>query len=361
MAVRVSVQVRVCPWPSVCPCPTARRHKTLVKKSKTDYNPSYQPQRPIRRHDVRLLERSYDMMVMAFGVFLYGLALIPAGALVRWGMGLGFPWAVFTWPAAFYLFLVCLIVLAGAIKTLCLPRLKPGTYKFDKDRHVFVWFLSRSLTEYVLTPFNRIIFTNDILRYLCLRLFGVKLAYSSGISSSFLSDFDLLSFGENCMIGGWAVLYGHVEPEPGTLILAPITIGDHTLVGARCIVGCGTRIGDHTVVGFDCTFGVNAKVGNHCQVGFATHMGHHALIEDRARIGKGCHLGNGVKVREGITVPDFALIPDMTTLSTQAMADAYRTGRHPAAPVQAPAVPAATPAPRPRVVIRQSVSSSSSK
>lgn len=317
---------------------------------------------------MRLLERSYDMLVMVCGIVLYGIALIPGYYLIYWGHGLGFPWAVFTWPAAFYLFIFSLVLLVGGIKTLCLPRLKPGTYKFGRDSHIFVWFVSRSLTEFVLTPFNRIIFTNDVLRFLCLKLFGARIAYSSGISSSFLSDFDLLTFGKNCMVGGWAVIYGHVEPEPGTLILGSVSIGDHTMIGARSNIGCGTQVGHHTVIGFGCVLSVNIRIGDHCHVGFSSNIGHHVLIEDQVKIGKGCHIGNGAKVRQGITVHDFSMIPDMTTLTSQAMADRFRPARlsdvsSPAvqsAQPRQPAEPALNPK-RPRIVIRQSPISSSSR
>lgn len=300
---------------------------------------------------------AYELLVISVGVLLYGLSMIPGYLLIQWGHGLGLPWVVFTYPTAFYLFIITLILLAGTVKRLCLPPLKPGTYKFNKDKHVFTWFLSRTITEYVLMPFNRVIFTNDLLRYTCLRLFGVKLDYSSGISSSFISDLELLSFGKNCMIGGWAILYGHIEPEPGTVILAPISIGDNTLIGARANITCGSSIGNNTIIGFGVVMGVNCKIGNRCNVGYITHMGHQILIEDDVKVGKYCNLGNGVKIRTGIKLPDYSMVPDFTTIATQDLAETFRSVR--ISEIQGPGMATQHPPRRPQVFIRSGSSSSS--
>ncbi|MFA6012662.1 MAG: DapH/DapD/GlmU-related protein [Desulfobacteraceae bacterium] len=276
---------------------------------------------------VRLLELAYEFIVICFGILIYGLSLIPAYALIRWSHGLGFPYVVFAYPAGFYLFIFTLILVAGTIKTLCVPKLKPGTYKFSKDKHVYTWFLNRTITEYVMVPFNRIIFTNDYMRYLCLRLFGVKLHYTSVISSSYISDFGLLSFGKNTLVGGWAVIYGHVESEPGTLILAPTVIGDNNLIGGRTNIGCGTTIGDNTIVGYGVIMGVYCKIGNHCNIGVMTTMGHKALIEDDVKIGKYCSIGTGVKIRKGVKLPDFSMVPDFTTLAPGEALAGFRIAR----------------------------------
>lgn len=276
---------------------------------------------------MRLLEHAYEYVVLAVGILIYGLALIPAYALVIWGHRLGFPWVVLTYPAAFYLFIFCLILVAGAIKTVFVPRLKPGQYNFATDKHVNTWFVSRSITEFVLTPFNRIIFTNDIFRYVCLRLFGVKLHYSSVISSSFISDLDLLSFGKNCVIGGWAIVYGHVEPEPGALILAPTSVGDNSLIGARASMACGSQVGNETVIGFNVTIGIQSRVGHKCNVGMNTLIAHHSVIGDNVRIGKCSSIGTRVKISSGLKLPDNSIVPDFTTVDSQDMANSFRTLR----------------------------------
>lgn len=269
----------------------------------------------------------YECAVMLVGILIYGLALIPAFALIRWAHGLGFPYVVFAYPAGFYLFIFSLILVAGMVKSLFIPKLKPGTYKFSKDKHVYTWFLNRTITEYVLLPFNRIIFTNDYMRYLCLRLFGVKLHYSSVISSSYISDFGLLSFGKNTLVGGWAVIYGHVESEPGTLILAPVSIGDSNIIGGRSNIGCGTRIGDNNIVGYGVVTGVYCNIGNNCNIGAMTTLTHRVLVEDGVKIGKCCVIGTGVKIRKGVRIPDFSMVPDFTTLNPGDAVNGFRIAR----------------------------------
>ena len=276
---------------------------------------------------MRVLELSYELIVMLVGIVLYGVSLIPAYALIRWAHGLGFPWVVFAYPAGFYLFIFTLIVVTGMVKTFFVPKLKPGTYKFSKDRHAYTWFVNRTITEYVLLPFNRIIFTNDYMRYLCLKLFGVKLHYSSVISSSYISDYGLLSFGKNTLVGGWAVIYGHVESEPGTLILAATSIGDYNIIGGRANIGCGTTIGDHNILGYAVVTGVYCKIGNHCNVGVMTTMGHRVLVEDEVKIGKYCSLGTGVKLRKGVKLPDFSMVPDFTTVNPQDVMSGFKIAR----------------------------------
>ncbi len=276
---------------------------------------------------MRVLELSYELMVMVTGILIYGISLIPAYALIRWAHGLGFPYAVFAYPAGFYLFLFSLILTAGTVKALLIPKLKPGTYKFSKDKHVYTWFLNRTITEFVLVPFHRFIFLNDYMRYLCLRLFGVKLHYSSVISSSYISDFGLLSFGKNTLIGGWAVIYGHVESEPGTLILAPVSIGDNNIIGGRANIGCGTSIGDNNIVGYGTVTGVYCKIGNNCNIGAMTTLTHRVLVEDDVKIGKSCFIGTGVKIRKGVKLPDFSMVPDFTTLTPGDSLTGFRLAR----------------------------------
>ncbi len=264
---------------------------------------------------MRILELSYELMVILIGILIYGIALIPPYFLVHRAFGLGFPWLVFALPAGFYLFLFCLILVAGTVKKLFVPKLKPGTYKFSKDKHVYVWFLNRSITEYVLVPFHRFIFLNDYMRYICLRLFGAKLHYSSVISSSYISDFDLLSFGKNTLVGGWSVIYGHVESEPGTLILAPVSIGDNNIIGGRTSLACGTTIGDSNILGYGVFTGVYCKIGNNCNIGLMSTLGHRVLMEDDVKIGKNSCIGTGVKLRKGVKLPDYSIVPDFTTVN----------------------------------------------
>jgi acetyltransferase-like isoleucine patch superfamily enzyme len=273
---------------------------------------------------LRILEFLYELIVVLVGVLIYGISLIPGYFLIRWGHSAGFPYVVFTYPAAFYLFIVTLILVTGGIRTLFVPRLKPGTYSFSKDKHIYTWVLNRTITEYVFMPFSRVVITNDWLRYLCLRLYGVKLHYSSGISSSYISDFTLLSFGKNVVVGGWAVIYCHVEPEPGSLILGPVSVGDNTVIGARVTLSCGDTIGNDVILGFGVNIGVYSKVGDGCNIGIMVTLGHRTILEDNVKIGKYCSIGSGVKIRQGIKVPDGSIIPDFTVIDSQQQVGQYK-------------------------------------
>ncbi len=270
---------------------------------------------------MKFLENLYELLNILVGILLYGTALIPCYFVISWGLTLGFPWFLFIFPATFFLYVITLILIAGSFKCLFVPALKPGTYKFSTDKHVVTWIINRTITEYVLLPFNRIIFLNDFLRYTCLRLFGVKLDYTTSISTPYISDFGLLSFGKNTIIGGWVVMYCHVEPDSDTLILAPSKVGDYSTIGARTDVGCGAVIGDKTIIGFGCMVGMYCTIGNRCNIGMKVSLGHRTVIEDNAEIGKYSSLGNGVKVKQGIKLPDFSQVPDFAVIETQEVAD----------------------------------------
>ncbi len=80
------------------------------------------------------------------------------------------------------------------------------------------------------------------------RLAGARIGKNVWLISFSFTDPYLLTIGDNTIVGGEAVLAGHVW-EDGHLILGPITIGRNCLVGTHSYVNPGVTMGDNSVIG----------------------------------------------------------------------------------------------------------------
>lgn len=140
--------------------------------------------------------------------------------------------------------------------------------------------------------------------------FGADISYSTAISSPTVTDFDLVKIGQNTTIGAWTKIYPHLQPGKGKLILAPVTVGSNSFIGADCGLMCGTTIGDHVFVAYNTTLGIYCSIGNNTTVGWFCTIGRRCHIGDNVTIGNHCHIGSNVFIRPGVTLPDHSRIPD---------------------------------------------------
>lgn len=209
-----------------------------------------------------------------------------------------------------FLFLTTLIALTALIKLLFIPKLKEGKFACPNSTQAMVWFANRWVTDLLLVPFSRVIFLNDCLRFICLRILGAKIHFTTGISSSSLSDFDLISVGKETTIGAWVKAYPHVQPKQGTLMLAPITVGDHCFIGAATGVMGGTYVEDNVFVAVECLLGLYSHLGQGTKVGWHTVIGHRTRIEENVTLGNFCRIGSRVTIKSGLTISDHTIIPD---------------------------------------------------
>ncbi|MFC1704349.1 acyltransferase [Candidatus Omnitrophota bacterium] len=201
-----------------------------------------------------LVQLLFTLFMYLMGSFFFGLALVPGLALVfrTWATTanteflprlffLGFAVA-----AGYFLFGLTLIVLIGLFRSIFRLRLKEGAYPmFSLEALKWAFISSLYLMIHytfidfiLLTPFSNLLF----------RMLGAKLGKNVQFNSKYVFDASLLEIGDNTVVGGGAIINGHVV-ERGKLILKKVKIGNNVLLGSHCTVMPGCEIGDKAIIG----------------------------------------------------------------------------------------------------------------
>ncbi len=242
-------------------------------------------------------------MILAFDV------LWCVGAVVAWGP----PAALAAWiplelwaihpllaaasaPAAYLVFLLGLVLWLGAISAV-IPDEQPGTSRVFVDRSFFVFLLRWGLEKYVPRPLITHIQLLTGLRTLHYRLQGMTLSWSSHISpGAQLWGPSLLRLGHLTYVGDFAHLSSHLS-QGDKLVLAPVTVGDRTNIGAHSKIGPGCTIGSDVRVGALCDMAPGVEIGDHVELGPACQMGMSVKI------------GSGSKIEPRTFLPSWTTVP----------------------------------------------------
>lgn len=203
---------------------------------------------------VSLGQLVFSLLMYAMGTIFFGLALVPGIALVFkvWlaaeGLGdfLRFTMLGFSIAGGYFLFGFSLIFLVGLTRAALRLRLKEGKYpifSFQALKWAFIGSLylliNFTFIDFVLlTPFANLLF----------RLLGAKLGKNVQINSKFVFDASLLEIGDNTVIGGGAIVIGHIV-ERGILKLKKVKIGKNVTVGSHATIMPGCEIGDGAIIG----------------------------------------------------------------------------------------------------------------
>lgn len=210
---------------------------------------------------------------LVFALFMYcmatvffGLALVPGVALFFKALEAGQNTGIlvryillgFSIAAGYFLFGFSLILLAGIVRIgLCL-RLKEGNYPIF-SWGALKWAFSSSLYLMINFTFIDFILLTPFANLL-LRLLGAKLGKNVQINSKFIFDATLLEIGDNTVVGGGAIIIGHVV-ERGILKLRNVKIGKHVTIGSHATIMPGCEIGDNSIIGASAVLLKNTKVG----------------------------------------------------------------------------------------------------
>ncbi|MDD5269744.1 MAG: DapH/DapD/GlmU-related protein [Candidatus Omnitrophica bacterium] len=199
------------------------------------------------------------------GTVFFGLALIPGisiffnalaysrdmPAMSKYAL-LGISLA-----GGYFLFGLTLILLVGFVRVVLRIRLKEGNHQIF-SAETFKWAFISALYLLVnftfidfilLTPFANIF----------LRLLGVKLGKNVQINSKHIYDATLLEIGDNTVIGGGAIIIGHIV-ERSTLKLRKVKIGKNVTIGSHSTIMPGCEIGDNAIVGAGAVLRKGTKV-----------------------------------------------------------------------------------------------------
>ncbi len=196
----------------------------------------------------------FAIFMYAMGSIFFGAALVPSLALVMrvWEATVSFDplsrlFSVgVSLAVGYFLFGLTLVVLVGVFRTLFRLRLKEGVYPlFSKEALKWAFISSLYLMVHytfidfiLLTPFANLLF----------RLLGAKLGKNVQFNSKFVFDATLLEIGDNTVVGGGAILIGHIV-ERGRLKLKKVKIGKDVTIGSHSTIMPGCEIGDGAVIG----------------------------------------------------------------------------------------------------------------
>lgn len=207
----------------------------------------------------------FSLSMYVIGTIYFGLALIPGVALVlkAWQAGLAinplarYALLGFSLSGGYFLFGFSMILLAGLTRTLLGLRLKEGNYPIFSGM-ALKWAFVSSL--YLLINFT---FIDFILltpfANLLQRLLGAKLGKNVQINSKFVFDATLLEIGDNTVVGGGAIIIGHIV-ERGILKLKKVKIGNDVTIGSHSTIMPGCEIGDNAIIGASAVLLKNTKV-----------------------------------------------------------------------------------------------------
>jgi acetyltransferase-like isoleucine patch superfamily enzyme len=101
----------------------------------------------------------------------------------------------------------------------------------------------------LLTPFANLLF----------RLLGAKLGRNVQFNSRHVYDATLIEIGDNTVVGGGAIILGHIV-ERGKLKLKKVKIGKNVTIGSHSTIMPGCEIGDGAVIGASAVLLKDTKV-----------------------------------------------------------------------------------------------------
>lgn len=207
----------------------------------------------------------FSLLMYCVGTVFFGIALIPGIALVfkAWeagqqaGIFLKFLYLGFSIAAGYFLFGFSLIFLVGFVRTGLRIRLDEGNYpifSWNALKWAFVsslyLLINFTFIDFILlTPFANIL----------LRLLGAKLGMNVQVNSKFVFDATLLEIGDNTIVGGGAIIIGHVV-ERGILKLKKVKIGRNVTIGSHATIMPGCEVGDNAIIGAGAVLLKNTKV-----------------------------------------------------------------------------------------------------
>jgi len=266
---------------------------------------------------VRVLVPLY-LVVIAGGPF----ALIAA-AMRSTRSPLAFYSVLATSPA---LYAIAYVLIAGLLSRLTIRAVTPGRYPRDVSHRVYGPRRLYSLcwtAIYYWSPMYHAILAIPALKRLTLRLFGYRGSVDfQTYPDTWLRDLPLLSIGKGAYLSNKATVSPNMCLRSGKIIVLPVSIGAHTMIGHLTMIAPGVDIGADSEVGVGAALGVNACVGSHTLIDHEVILDHEAAVGDRCVIGTRSYVGRKAVIRSGLRVPPASVVPARAILTTQADVDA---------------------------------------
>ena len=207
----------------------------------------------------------FTMFMYAMGAMFFGLAFIPGIALFFYlsELTVNAPYVAHLFVLGFgiamgyFIFGFTLIILVGLFRFCLRLRLKEGVYPLFSPEALKWAFVSSlylmvnfTFIDFILlTPFANLLF----------RLLGAKLGRNVQFNSRHVYDATLIEIGDNTVVGGGAIILGHIV-ERGRLKLKKVKIGSNVTIGSHSTIMPGCEIGDGAVIGASAVLLKDTKV-----------------------------------------------------------------------------------------------------
>lgn len=198
------------------------------------------------------LNGSLKIGLIAFIVFSLGfLPLVVYGFIVLSFISFNEIWHFLLLPFLIYIGMVLTLwyqlLISGVIIHVFKIKYEPGVYSYNfNNKTAFKW-----ITICVLyTPMRKMleIFPIGEMRYTYYRFLGMSIGENTLVGGTIM-DPCLTEFGDNCTMGLYSVIYGHIQDyEKGTILMDKIKISNNVVIGAGAIIMPGAVIEDDVKV-----------------------------------------------------------------------------------------------------------------
>lgn len=190
--------------------------------------------------------------IISFIIFSIGfLPTIIYGKIILIFISFNEFWHLFILPFLIYIGIFITLFFQLLISGLSIHifnlKYKPGTYPYIySNKMAYKWIVVCTLY----TPMRRLleIFPLGATKYMYYRLLGMKIGKNTLIGGTIM-DPCITEFGENCTIGLYSVIYGHIHDyEKGTILIDKIKIGNNVIIGAGAFIMPGVKIEDNVKI-----------------------------------------------------------------------------------------------------------------
>lgn len=195
-----------------------------------------------------------------------------------------------------------------------LPRSEPGTFRLPGERGSVRWALKAWAPSMYLTLFQPLFFTSQFFQRFVLRAFGAHLGPGAWLTSrTIVREPHHVRVGARSLVGEYAHLVCSYQPRPGVLIVAPVVIGDDSLIGGYSHLAPGATIGSRCVIEHAVAIGARTIIGDDSRIGAGT------TVYNGVRIGRHVSVGKNCLIPSRSVIDDDTRIPDGTVLSLEAV------------------------------------------
>jgi len=195
------------------------------------------------------LKGSILLTLISFIVFSLGfLPIVIAGKYLLMFIQFDQLWHFLLLPFLIYIGIgitICYqLIISGSIIHIFKIRYEPGIYDYNfNNKMSFRWILICALY----TPMRKMleIFPLGKIKTIYYKMLGMKIGENTLVGGTIM-DPCLTEFGDNCTMGLYAVIYGHIHDyEKEKMLLDKIKIGNNCVIGAGAFIMPGAVIEDN--------------------------------------------------------------------------------------------------------------------